>query len=246
MIFKNQKKIFLKEIIKILKKIKKKKIFIDFTYGLGNISKTIIKNVSKESTIISYDFSNNINNVLVKKNFFFYNLCYTNFSRLKFPYGVDFSILDIGYTDNELLNNCFNNKKKIEDFVNFYPINSIKKILGNNFYSFNKYRKKVLKERGFFCLDDFLYEYRNKNKKKILFSFRNFSDSFKKKISFLLNYLFFALKKNSYLLVICFNSYESEIIRKFYNKNKFFFIYKKIVKKFNKNSLAVLRIFIRK
>ncbi|MGX7583133.1 hypothetical protein ACWNX6_00685 [Candidatus Vidania fulgoroideorum] len=243
MIFKKQKKIFDKEIKEIIKKVKHKKIFIDFTYGLGGISKVIRKNISKRSLLISYDI-NKLIKVRSYKNFIFNNECYTNFTRLKLVSGIDFSIIDIGYTDNETMNNYFE-YPKYDNFINMSTTFFLKKMLGHNFIDFNKFRRKIVLEKGLFSFKYFVLYYKKRNKNIITSSIRNYVYDFKNKIVCLLEYILLVLKKKSYLLIICFNSYESKIVDKFYKKNSIYFNYKKISKRFNKCSIAVMKVFYR-
>ncbi|UOQ27926.1 Ribosomal RNA small subunit methyltransferase H [Candidatus Vidania fulgoroideae] len=246
MIFKNQRTFFKKQIIEILKKKRKEKgIFIDFTFGTGKISKIIQKKISKGSFLISYDFNKLLKKNVSKKNFFFYNLCFSCFKNLLFSKKVIFSIIDMGYSDNELINNYFDGKN-INELINFFPIKKIEKKLGFHSFFFLKYIKKRRYQKKPFLLKDFITEYKNRDKKKILFYFRNFIYSFKERIKELLEYLFFVMKRGSYITFICFNSYESEIVKKFYKKNLIYFSYNKIVKRINKKTIAVLRILERK
>ncbi|UOQ33145.1 Ribosomal RNA small subunit methyltransferase H [Candidatus Vidania fulgoroideae] len=242
MIFKNQRTFFKKEIIKITKEIRRKNgVFLDFTYGTGKISKIIKNNIYKENLLISYDFNRFLRNTLSKGNFFFYNICFSSFKNLVFTGKINFSIIDMGYSDNELINNYFDSKS-INEFINFSSYKRIKKILNLKSDFFIRYIKNVKLKGGMFLLKNFLLEYRNRDKKKILFYFRNFMYSFKNKINELLKYLLFLMKKNSYIVFICFNSYESKIVKKFYKRNIIHFSYNKIVKRINKKTIVVLRI----
>ncbi|UOQ38070.1 Ribosomal RNA small subunit methyltransferase H [Candidatus Vidania fulgoroideae] len=246
MIFKNQRTFFKKQIKDILEKIKNKKgIFIDFTFGTGKISKIIKKKISKGSFLVSYDFNKLLKKNVSMRNFFFYNLCFSSFKNLVLSKKVIFSIIDMGYSDNELINNYFDGKS-INELINFFSIKEIEKKLGFSSFFFLKYIKKKRYQRKPFLLENFITEYKNKDKKKILFYFRNFIYSFKKKIKELLEYLFIVMKKGSCITFICFNSYEAKIVKKFYKKNLIYFSYNKVVKRINKKTIAVLRILERK
>ncbi|WP_458659078.1 16S rRNA (cytosine(1402)-N(4))-methyltransferase [Candidatus Vidania fulgoroideorum] len=264
MIFKKDKKIFI-EIIK--KNIVKKGIYIDFTFGNGLHSKIILKNLPKNSTLIS--FENNYNNFIKNKiKSYIFNLVYSNYSNLKDLKlkQISFALIDLGFTINQI-KNFLSYKKNIyldnfklfekgKSIIKLININSKKKIIKvlnffENEYLSKKIADRILKLRKKKLITT-TYQIKKiikdikKNKHgfkniyyKVFNSLKNYSNRSKYNINKLLNYLRHLIKSNGILLIITFNSFESKIVKKFIKSNEIYF---KEHKKYKKGN-SILRIF---
>ncbi|MGX7582841.1 16S rRNA (cytosine(1402)-N(4))-methyltransferase [Candidatus Vidania fulgoroideorum] len=268
MIYKKNKVIF-KKIIK--KNFKNKiGNFIDFTFGNGCHSKIIIKEI-KKGYLNSFEINkenykkSNIKNI----NFFIFNKCFTNIRYLKIK-KVNIALIDIGFTENQILNfNSFKNEKVIFyskkiglkknplDVINFYNYKNLLEIFikFDKIFFCKKICKEILKERKKKIILYYsqiknivlkVYKKKYKKSRKNIFSkyynaIINYCFETEKKIKKLLNYIINIIKKKGKIIIISFNSFESRIIKNFFNKKNFFSLIKK-----NKKINKVIRIYERK
>ncbi|MGX7582561.1 16S rRNA (cytosine(1402)-N(4))-methyltransferase [Candidatus Vidania fulgoroideorum] len=255
MIFKKEKINFKKELIFYSNF---SGIFVDFTYGNGYHSKIFLKN--KKNTLISYEIDKKIKNKYSK--IFYNNKCYTNFLKLKTK-KIQLAILDFGYNLNQIKNyfsyknllsiENFSKEKNIINFFNFEEkdkiFNKIRRFENLNFSkiitkNILEYRKKII-IKNTKQFKNIIYKILKNKKKKNIFSkffnsIKNF-DSKKKKINKLLDYTSETIKQNGYLIIITYNSFESNIFKNFYKKN-----YKKYEYKIFKKKNFIMRVLKKK
>ncbi|MGX7576519.1 16S rRNA (cytosine(1402)-N(4))-methyltransferase [Candidatus Vidania fulgoroideorum] len=268
MIYKNNCAIF-KDIIKFFLN-KRKGNFIDFSYGNGYHSKIILKSISKGNLLsFEIDKENFLKNNISKKNFFILNKCFSNIKNIKIK-SLNTIILDIGFTENQILNfssfkckknliclNELGNKFDILSLINFGKYKEIYKIFKNFENSFFckklckyiiQYRKKIFILHNSQIKDIILKTYKNiyRNSKKNIFTkffyaILDYCSNNKEKIKKLINYIVNVIRVKGRIIIITFNSYESKVIKKIFKKEKNFFL---LTKKNEKNK--TIRIYEKK
>ncbi|MGX7585951.1 16S rRNA (cytosine(1402)-N(4))-methyltransferase [Candidatus Vidania fulgoroideorum] len=246
--------LFKKEIFNLIKDYKG--YHIDCTYGKGGISKIINKKLSKVGQLFAYEIREDLIS-LGEKGINLFNACFTNIKRLKLNKKVSTIIIDIGVTENELLNQynknalfSFNKNKSISESMNF----SSKKVLDKVISSFvNKFKKKKFIKEAILSRKRGLINHLNNfssflEKKRFLTKAITKISRYEeiKKISEVFPYLIDISKKGAYIIVICFSSDEVKLVKKLYKLNKSsFYHYVKFTKVKVKKTLSEMIILKR-
>ncbi|QSW37953.1 hypothetical protein JSR06_00635 [Candidatus Vidania fulgoroideae] len=252
-----QKNLFLEEIRRYI--YNKDGYYIDLTYGKGKISKLISDSIGRNGKLISYEINKQfklLGELKKKKNIYYYNKCFTNIRRLKLEKRITCSVIDIGITENELINKCnklslisFPSGGNINEALNFTNIRVLDRKL--SLFKENKNKLRVVKEIRNIRNKALITQFnRTINvKSKYIDSLTSYlsSNITIRKIKKTLRYIVDITEKMSYIIIICFNSKESSIVDEFYNKNKKELCYcKTITKKMIQKSLVSMKVIKKK
>ncbi|MGX7458806.1 hypothetical protein [Candidatus Vidania fulgoroideorum] len=253
MINTKQKNLFLKEIRKYINN--RSGYYIDLTYGKGGISKMISNIINKNGKLFAYEFNKQFKlhiKLKERRNVFFYKKCFTSIKRLKLERKISCSIIDIGITENELINNynpialhSFGPCSAIREIINFSSASLLEKRISS--LGCNKEKRQFIRKI-----------IKNRRAKPIIQGVQEGTRSYKftektltylsyigntTKIEDVLYYITRITEKLSYIIILCFNSKELKTVNQFYRRNKQEFYYcKTVTKKINLKSFTSMKV----
>ncbi|MGX7589781.1 hypothetical protein [Candidatus Vidania fulgoroideorum] len=253
MINTKQKNLFLREIKKYI--YRRNGYYIDLTYGKGNISKIISNNISSKGKLFAYEINKQfklLKKLKKRRNVFFYKECFTSIKRLKLEREISCSIIDIGVTENELVNNynklslySFNNKGNIEEIINFSSSKKLEKLLLK--VSNNKEKRRFIKETVASRNNKLITQGNYKGNIRYNLTEKIFTHLSKinmlSKVRVILDYISNITGKLSYIIIMCFSLKESNLVDRFYRENiEIFYYCKTIRKRMNLKSFADMKV----